>query len=77
MQPESQHHREPDPEDQGEALQEPQVLLMVALGSGVPLEVSGGLSRLDLGENMHRGHIEESPSREEHSHTCRTELVLR
>lgn len=80
MQPESQHHRDPDPEDQSEALQEPQVSLVVGLGSSVPMDIRGGLARLaaaDLGENMHCGHVEESPSREEHSHTCRTELVLR
>lgn len=80
MQPKSQHHREPDSEDQSEALQEPQVSLVVGLGSSVVLlEVREGLTRpaADLRENMHRGHIEESPSREEHPHTCRTELLLR
>lgn len=80
MQPQSQHHREPDAEDEREALQEPQVSLLVGLGSSVLLGLSGGLAcpaAADLGENMHCCHIEESPGREEHSHTCRTELVLR
>ena len=75
MQPQSQHHWEPDPEDQSEALQQPHVSPVV-----VALEVRGGLARpaaADLGEDVHRGHIEESPSREQHPHTCRAELVLR
>jgi len=67
VQPESQNRREPEPEDQSDALQEPQVVLMGVLGLARPA---------DLGENMHRGHIEERPGREEHPHTCRTELVL-
>lgn len=66
MQPESQHHREPDPEDESEALQEPQVALLVGLSSGVLLEVRGGLAcsaaAAYLWENMCCGHIEESPS---------------
>ena len=80
MQPESQHHREPDPEDESEALQEPQVSLLVGLCSRLVLWVGGGLARLavaDLGEDVHRGHVEESPGGEEHSHTCRAELALR
>lgn len=77
MQPESQHHREPDPEDESEALQEPQVWLPVGLGFRVVLRVGGGLAAADLGEDVHRGHVEESPGGEEHSHTCRAELALR
>ncbi len=80
MQPESQHHREPDPEDESEALQEPQVSPLVGLDSSVLLGVGGGLARpaaADLGEDVHCGHVEESPGREEHSHTRRAELVLR
>lgn len=80
MQPESQHHREPNPEDESEALQEPQVSLLVGLGSRKVLRVGGGLACLaaaDLGEDVHRGHVEESPGGKEHSHTCRAELALR
>lgn len=79
MQPESQHHREPDAEDQCEALQEPHVLPTVALAHRLRLEVRGGAARpaaADLGENVHRGHVEESAGGEEHSHTRRAELAL-
>lgn len=41
MQTQSQHHRKPDPENESEALQEPQVALLVGLGSVVRLEVGG------------------------------------
>lgn len=66
MQPKSQHHREPDSKDESEALQEPQVVLLVALSPSVLLEVRGGLvcsaAAADLWENVHRSHIEECPS---------------
>lgn len=80
MQPKGQHHRKPDPQDQSEALQEPQISLMVGLSSRVLMGVRWGSARpptADLGENMHCGHVEERPSREEHSHSCRAELILR
>lgn len=54
--------------------------LLVGPCSSVLLGVRGGLARpaaADLREDVHRGHIEESPGREEHSHTCRAELALR
>lgn len=64
MKPEGQHHRDSNPEDKSEALQEPQVSLLVALGSSVLLRVGGGLAHpvaADFRENVHCGHIEESP----------------
>lgn len=64
-QPQSQHHRESDPKDEREALQEPQVALLVYLSSSVLLEVRRGLAcpaAADFWENMHCGHVEKSPS---------------
>lgn len=60
-QAETKQHREPDPEDESEALQKPQVVLSVCL----LLEFRGGRLRpadADLRKNMHCSHIEESPS---------------
>lgn len=63
MQPESQNNREPDPQDEGEALQEPHVSVLVGLGSCLLLEeLRGRLScSADLREDVHGGHIEKRP----------------
>lgn len=60
----SQHHWESHPKDKCEALQEPKVPVLVAPGSVVLLEIRGvaSLVAADVWENVHRGHIKESPS---------------
>lgn len=65
MQSHSQHHWESHPKDKCQALQEPKVPLLVAPSSSMLLEVRRGVVSpvaADLWENVHRGHIKESPS---------------
>lgn len=80
FQPKSQHQWQTNSNYKSDAKREPQGLLLVGLSSFLLLEVRGHLNCLtaaDLRENVHRSHVQERPSWEEHSHTRGGELALR